>query len=195
MKTKNYGIMTLVTLAVVITAGLALSPLSAQTKSSKVKIGTYDSRVVVLAYSTSDQFREKMKRESDESDVLMKSKDTVKMKEGAMKMITMSHLLERSVFTALPASFVIDLVRDKFPEIAKKAGVSMIVSKWDLNYSDPSITIIDLTDQVAALFDPEGKGAETAKEITKQAPMPADEYGLGEAIEMWEQFRTKYHIR
>jgi hypothetical protein len=187
--------MTLVTLAVVITAGLALSPLSAQTKSSKVKIGTYDSRVVVLAYSTSDQFREKMKRESDESDVLMKSKDTVKMKEGAMKMITMSHLLERSVFTALPASFVIDLVRDKFPEIAKKAGVSMIVSKWDLNYSDPSITIIDLTDQVAALFDPEGKGAETAKEITKQAPMPADEYGLGEAIEMWEQFRTKYHIR
>jgi hypothetical protein len=86
-------------------------------------------------------------------------------------------------------------VKDQFPEVAKKAGVSMIVSKWDLNYSNPDIEIIDLTQQISTLFDPAGADVKTAAEISKQDPASEEEYGVGESIDMWEQFKARYHFK
>lgn len=187
--------MVLVMMAAILSAGSIISPVSAQKKSSALKIGTYDSRLVVLAYTKSDLFKKKMQEMSKESDALLQSKDTVKMKEGAFKMISFSYLLERSVFTSASATSTINLVKDEFPGLAKKAGVGMIVSKWDLNYSNPEIEIVDLTQQIVALFDKAGGDTKTAAEIGQQAPVSEEEYGLGESIDMWEQFKARYHFK
>ena len=54
----------------------------------------------------------------------------------------------------------------------------MIVSKWELNYTDPSIEIVDLTAKVAALFQPKDNIDKMAEEIAKQDPIPIEEMGI-----------------
>ena len=195
MKSKKSALMVLMMLATVLMTTAIISPASAQKKSSAVKIGTYDSRIVMLAYAKSNFFKEKLQKVSKESEELLNSKDSVKMKEGAMKMISFSFNMEKCVFTSASATPIINLVKDQFPEVAKKAGVSMIVSKGDLNYSNPDIEIIDLTQQISTLFDPAGADVKTAAEISKQDPVSEEEYGVGESIDMWEQFKARYHFK
>ena len=194
---KNTTFLSIVTaIALFLFAAFAMtSPLSGQTKNQPVKIGVYDSRVVVMAYSRSAQFNEKMKEAGEKADKLMKSGDTTKMKEGALMMISRSYLLESSLFSTATTSAVMSLVKDKLPALAEKAGVSVIVSKWELNYSGPGIETVDLTGQISDLFKPVNLDPKMVKEIGGNKPMSLEEYGLGESIEMWEQFRAKYKIR
>ena len=100
---KNHVLMVLVMMATILTTGSIISPVLAQKKSTALKIGTYDSRVVVLAYSQSDLFKKKMQEMSKESEELLQSKDTVKMKEGALKIISMS-LSESTATPQTPTS-------------------------------------------------------------------------------------------
>jgi hypothetical protein len=62
--------------------------------------------------------------------------------------------------------------------LAKKEGVNIIVSKWELNYNDPSFEVIDLTNQVAALFQPKENFDKMAADIAGQAPVPIEELGI-----------------
>lgn len=195
MKSKNHVLTVMLLMATVLCTGSVSGPVTAQSKNPALKIGTYDSRVVVMTYARSDLFRTKMQEMSKKSEALLESKDTVRMKEGALNMISFSFNMEKCVFTSASATPIINLVKDQFPEIAKKAGVSMIVSKWDLNYSNPEIEIIDLTPQISALFDPSGTISKSAMEYGKQSPASEEEYGLGESIDMWEQFKAKYHFK
>jgi hypothetical protein len=195
MKLHNRVLMVLVMMSAILVTGSITGTVQAQKKSPALKIGTYDSRMVVMAYAKSDLFKKKMQQVSKESEAQLQSKDSVKMKEGALKMISFSYLLERTVFTSASATSTINLVKDEFPGLAQKAGVSLIVSKWDLNYSNPDIEIIDVTPMIVALFDKAGTGTKAAEEFAKQAPMSEEDYGLGESIDMWEQFKAKYQIR
>ena len=195
MKLMNRVLMVLMMMSAILVTGSINGPVSAQKKSPALKIGTYDSRMVVMAYAKSDIFKKKVQEMSKETEAQLQSKDSVKMREGALKMISFSYLLERTVFTSASATSTINLVRDEFPGLAKTAGVSLIVSKWDLNYSNPDIEIIDVTPLIVALFNKDDTSIKAAEEFAKQAPMSEEEYGLGESIDMWEQFKVKYQIR
>jgi hypothetical protein len=156
-----------------------------------MKIGTYDSRAVVLAYSRSALFQEHFKKMQEESKQNLEGTDTVKMKEAAYKMITFQYLLHQQVFCAGSVASIMNLVKDKLPEVAKKAGVSTIVSKWELTYSEPSIEVTDLTAEICSLFNPVNLDQQTMKEISNQAPIPLEDFTVEEVIEMWKSFETK----
>jgi hypothetical protein len=195
MKTTRYLINITTVMAFAVLAAGVCSPLQAQKKKEPLKIGVFDSRVVLLAYSRSAGFGEKMKSLSEEADKLLKSGDTTKMKKGAMMMISRSFMLESGVFSNASAKAVIGLVKDQLAGLAEKTGVSMIVCKWELSYSDPSIELLDVTAQVADLFKPVNLDPSMVKQIADQPPMTQEEYGMGESIDMWEQFRAKYKLR
>ena len=116
------------------------------------------------------------------------------MKAAAFNMITFQYLLHQQVFCSGSVASIINLVRDKFPEVAKKAGVSMIVSKWELAYSDPLIEVIDLTGEISSLFNPVNLNQQTAKEISNQSPIPLEEFTVEEVIDMWKDFEAKYKL-
>ena len=88
------------------------------------------------------------------------------------------HLLHQMVFSNGSIGIVMAIIKDKLPELAKTAGVNIIISKWELNFSDPSIEIVDLTSQVAQLFQPKENIDQMSKDISAQQPIQIDEFGI-----------------
>jgi hypothetical protein len=166
--------------------------IDAQESKKPLKIGTFDSRIVVLAYSRSDLFNERMNQMRETGEEIMQSNDTAKKIENAYKMFTWQYLLHQMVFCSGSTAAILDLVKDKLPQVAKEAGVSVITSKWELTFADPSAEIFDLTMPVAKLFNPKENIEAMAKDLTKQAPIPLSDFTVEEVIQMWKQFESKY---
>ena len=122
----------------ILTGFLFISPAAfAQGSPDKLKIGTYDSRIIIIAYSRSDTFNVRFSRLQKESEALLTGNDSTKKAEAACRMITYQFLLHQQAFCTGSVSAVMDMVKDKLPQVAKEAGVSVIVSKWELIYQDP----------------------------------------------------------
>jgi hypothetical protein len=60
--------------------------------------------------------------------------------------------MHQQVFGNLSIPNVMATIKDQIPAIAQKAGVTMIVSKWEIQYSEPGIEQVDLTMQIIGLF-------------------------------------------
>ncbi len=149
-----------------------------QKAKAAIKIGTYDSRIVIFAWSRSDYFKQHMIKFKQQSDSAEKAHDTARVKELSVQAMSFQHLLHLTVFSNGSVGFVMAIVKDKLPGLAKNEGVSVILSKWELNFSDPSIEIVDLTSQVAQLFQPKENIDQMSKDISAQQPIPIDEFGI-----------------
>lgn len=150
----------------------------AQKTKAVIKIGTYDSRIVTFAWSRSDYFKQRLIKINRQSDSATKAHDTARIKELSVEAMSYQHLLHQMVFSNGSIGIVMAIIKDKLPELAKTAGVSIILSKWELNFSDPSIEIVDLTSQVAQLFHPKENIDQMSKDISAQQPIPIDEFGI-----------------
>jgi hypothetical protein len=140
----------LTALIFVIVATIA-KPVYAQKKGETLKIGTYDSRVITFAWSRSDYFKHHMSKYNSQSDSARKVNDSAKIRELSVQGMSYQHLLHQMVFSTGMASSIMELIRNQLPELAKKEDVSMIVSKWELNFVNPTVEIVDLTNQIAQL--------------------------------------------
>lgn len=150
----------------------------AQKTKAAMKIGTYDSRIVTFAWSRSDYFKQRLIKINQQSDSATKAHDTARVKELSVGAMSYQHLLHQMIFSNGSIGFIMAIVKDKLPALAKTAGVSVILSKWELNFSDPSIEIVDLTSQVAQLFHPKENIDQMSKDISAQQPIPIDEFGI-----------------
>jgi hypothetical protein len=151
---------------------------SAQNTKSAIKIGTYDSRVVAFSWSRSEYFNQHMIKFRQQSDSAEKVHDTARLKELSIGIMSHQHLMHQIVFSNGSIGFIMAIVKDKLPELAKSTGVNMILSKWELPFRDPSVEIIDLTYQVAALFKPKERIEKMAGEISRQGPLPLNEFDI-----------------
>jgi len=150
----------------------------AQKSKAVVKIGTYDSRTIIFAWSRTDALRQHLIKLNQQSDSATKANDSARIKELSVGAMSFQHLLHLMVFSTGSVASFMTVIKDKLPEVAKKEGVSIIVSKWELNYNDPSFEIIDLTNQVAALFQPKEDISKMAADIAGQPPVPIEELGI-----------------
>jgi hypothetical protein len=162
----------------------------AQKNKGAFKIGTYDSRVIVFAYSRSQLFADHQKKFGLQSDSVTKAKDSTKLKELSVKAMSYQHLLHQMVFSSGSVLDIIGLVKDKLPEVAKQAGVVMIVSKFEVNFSDPSIEIVDLTNAIIPLFNPKENIEKMAGEIGKTKPVPIEELTIEQ--EMLDMYCNRF---
>ncbi len=161
-----------------------------QKSTEKIKIGTYDSRLVIYAWSKTDALKKYLQQFAARNDSAEKAHDTVKIRENAIRGISFQHLLHQSVFSNGSVNFIMGDVKDKLPELAKSKGVIAIVSKWELPWCDQAVEITDLTNEVAALFQPKENIEKIAEEIRKQVPIKLDELGI--ESEMLDQYCQRY---
>ncbi|MDP1623292.1 MAG: hypothetical protein Q8M08_13245 [Bacteroidales bacterium] len=178
MRSTNKTIISATVAVALLLTALITPQVLAQKKTPALKIGAYDSRIVTFAWSRSDFFKQHMIKLKQQNDSAQKAHDTAMIKELSILQMTFQHLLHQMVFSNGSAGMVMTLVNDKLPDLAKKEGVSVILSKWELDFSDPSIEIVDLTNQVAQLFQPKEDISRSAGEISKQPPVPIDELGM-----------------
>ena len=65
-------------------------------------------------------------------------------------------------------------IEEELPQIAEEAGVSVIVSKWEVAYKSAAVELVDLTPQLVALFEPSDQVLQWIEGMTEQDPIPID---------------------
>jgi hypothetical protein len=137
-------------------------------------VGTFDSRAVAIAYASSDIHRRAMAPLLDEHKKAKAAGDTKKAKELESKGQTRQERLHYQGFGTAPVDDLLEAVKDKLPAIAQKAGVGLIVSKWDVVYQTPGVEIVDVTDLIVEPFQPNERALGYIKQLAKQPPIPPE---------------------
>jgi hypothetical protein len=148
----------------------------AQDAPDVVRIGTFDSRAVALAYYRSpgvlDEMMGGMKAARDEA---MAAGDTAKVDELELKAASMQHLMHQQVFSTGSICNLYPGIDDELSRVAQEAGAVALVSKWELPYTMPGLEVVDLTREVVALFAPEEAIEEMVAGLLAQDPVPLED--------------------
>lgn len=141
-----------------------------------VRIGTFDSRAVALAYYRSPDGIERMIQEWDQRwGDAEAAGDSVRMEELKLFKPSFQHLMHQQVFSTGSICNVLREVENDLPGIAAAAGVSGIVSRWELPYSASELPQIDVTPQIVALFDVDENVASQVAQMKDVEPVPLEQ--------------------
>jgi len=146
----------------------------AQSKENTLRIGVYDSRAVAVAWGNSTEFQKSLDAVTADYKQAKEAKDDKRVKEIETQMKAKQRRAHEQGFSTGSVANIMASVKDTLPAVAKKAGVDVIVSKWEVNYQSPEIKIVDVTDDLVALFHVSAKGLEWAKGIKSHAPVPSE---------------------
>ncbi len=146
-----------------------------QTPGSTVRVGTFDSRALAMAYYRSEAFNRQLKELKTELEKARAAGDEKRVKELEAEGPALQELLRKQGFGTWPVDNILKKINKKIPKIAKQANVAVIVSKWDIVYQRSGVEFVDVTDLMVQPFDPSEKTRKIIKEIQKQNPVPLEE--------------------
>lgn len=143
-----------------------------------LKIGTFDSRAVALAFWRSpagmghiDSLRQEYANAESKGDQEL-------LEELKHKLPGLQVRMHLQVFSTGTVQDILRKIEDKISEIAESAGVSLVVSKWEIEYANPAIEKVDLTSDLVALFNPDEAVLNMLTEMCKQDPVPIETMSL-----------------
>ena len=162
------AVKTIVALVLVIGSCLIYTTLRAEdpntkTVKAKLRVGTFDSRAIVIAYAHSTEFTQSIKKLKEEHDKAKAAGDEKKAKELEEKGKAGQQMFHMQGFSTASVNDILEHIKDKVPAIAKEAGVDVIVSKWDMVYQSPDAEFVDITDLMVKPFNPDEKTLEMAR--------------------------------
>lgn len=146
-----------------------------QTSASKLRVGTFDSRAVAIAYARSENFMQYIKGLKAELEKAKAEKNEKRVKELETMGPAMQELMHKQGFSTWPVDDILEQIKDKIPEIAKQAEVDVIISKWNIVYQQPSIEFIDVTDLMVMPFNPSEETLKIIEELKKMEPVSLEE--------------------
>ncbi len=164
----------------IVSAAVALSAFTgatawAQSKETTLRVGVYDSRAIAIAYGNSAEFRKSLDGITADYKNAKEAKDDKRVKEIETQMKAKQRRAHEQGFSTGSVAPIMAKLKDSLPEVAKKAGVDVIVSKWEVNYYSQGIKVVDVTDDLVALFHVSPKGLEWVKGIKDHAPVPIEQ--------------------
>ncbi|MHC4385993.1 MAG: hypothetical protein ACYSUG_03275 [Planctomycetota bacterium] len=148
---------------------------SASEKKKLLRIGVYDSRGIAIAYCHSrfsGERYEKLKARSDAAEAAGDEQTVEAIKEMGRAQQAKQHL---QGFGTAPVHEYLEYVRDHIPDVAKAAGVDVIVSKWEFDYMASDADVVDVTMELAKLFEPKEKAYKWIEQMKDKDPIPAEE--------------------
>ena len=145
-----------------------------ETAVAKMRVGIYDSRAVAIAFAHSDWNEKRLELKMAEMEKAKAIGDTKKNKELEEWGKAQQARLHRQGFGAAAVDDILEHIKDNLPQIAKDANVIALVSKWDKKMLKgyKSAELIDVTDLIAAQFNPNEKVLKTIEQIKKKKPIP-----------------------
>ncbi len=149
-------------------------------------VGTYDSRLIALAYwSQKVDGKERLNHPDYNSvnvalaywsqDVGGKPRYEPPVDER-LKGKEFGYMLHQLVFSHHEPVQALEYIGDKLPEVMKQAGVDVIVSKWDKEKlaGYDSAKLVDVTDSLVELYDPTEEFLKGAAGFDNSTPEPLD---------------------
>jgi len=141
----------------------------------KVVIGTFDSRAVAMAHFgkfIKDGGLEKLYSDHNKAKA---AGNTKRAEELAAKGPALQKQLHMRMFGNAPIDDILEEIKKDIPRVAQAAGVDIIVGKWDIVYQGPSAKVVDITNQLVDLFDPDEETLEKIKSVLEHSPVPREE--------------------
>lgn len=145
------------------------------TSGSKVRVGTFDSRAVAMAYYRSEAFIRQMKDLRAEYEKAKAAEDEKRVKELEVEGPAQQELMHKQGFGTWPVDNILEKIKGKIPEIARQADVDVIVSKWNIVYQGSGVELVDVTDLMVKPFDPDEETLKIVKDIQTMDPVPLEE--------------------
>ena len=155
-----------------LTAGYSSVADADEPAASPVRIGTFDSRLVAIAYVRSDDFENHLRPLQPKLKKAKADGNEKLVKELGDQGKAMQDLIHKQGFSTWPIDDILKTMEDEIPGIAKKAKVDLIVSKWDIVYERKGIEYVDVTDRMVKRFDPSEETKKVLEEIKKKKPVP-----------------------
>ncbi len=167
---KNVSVINILIFLLFITSTVLPQPVN-----EKIRIGTFDSRCIALAYGRSAPFMEYVNGLRAELEKVKKEGNEERVKELEKIIPSTQLIMEQQVFSNGSIINIIEKIKDKISEIAETNNLKFILSKWEIVYDDQSFALIDITDQLVELFDPDEKTLKIIEEVKTTEPVPIDQ--------------------
>lgn len=150
---------------------------SGQPSAAKVRVGTYDSRSVAVAFAGSEAFNKWMGDLKAEKDKAKTARDQKRIAEFEAEATARQKLMHKQGFSTAPVDNILDQIKDRLPAIKEKAGVTALVSKWDKAglAKCKDAELVDITMALVDAFNPNDRQRKSAIEIQKHDPIPLEQ--------------------
>jgi hypothetical protein len=147
----------------------------ANLQRARVRVGTFDSRAVAIAYGNSEVFRRELGKLMEEHKKAKAAGDTAKVKKLEEQGKAGQVRAHEQAFSTGRVDNILEHIKDKLPAIAREAKVDLIVSQWDVAYRGPDADLVDVTDLVVKPFNPGERARGWIKDLKKVAPIPLED--------------------
>ena len=137
-------------------------------------IGIYDSRAVACVFAHSEWNKKRLEPKMAEMEEAKAAGDTKKIKELDKWGNAQQAKLHRQGFSTAPVDDILEYIKGALPQIAEDANVVAFVSKWDKKTlrQYKSAEQIDVTDRIAAQFNPNDRVLKTVEQLKDVKPIP-----------------------
>ncbi len=140
-----------------------------------IRVGTYDSRAIAVAYVHSGWGNERYEAKKKEMDKAKAAGDTEKIAELKAWGKAQQHKKHLQGFSTAPVHEYLEKVKKDLPKVAKSANVDVIVSKWEFDYRSKKAKTVDVTDAIVKLYNPGEKTLKTIEELRKHKPVTEED--------------------
>jgi hypothetical protein len=154
---------------------VATAPLAGQAAKERLRVGTYDSRAIAVAYASSGQHRQEITKLRTEFEQAKAAQDQKRTKELEAQGLARQARLHQQGFSTGSVINIMDKIKPDLAAVAKEAGVVMIVSKWEAVYADQSLEYVDVTMPLVMKFKPNEQTLKWVDSLRAQAPIPLEE--------------------
>ncbi|MFT3785645.1 MAG: sigma-70 family RNA polymerase sigma factor [Tepidisphaeraceae bacterium] len=138
----------------------------------RVRIGTYDSRAIAVAYAASPFMQrdlDKLMQELRAAEAAEDAKLAASIKE---KGAALQRQMHRQGFGNAPVDELLAKVKDQLPDLAGRLSVGAIGRSFDFHAGD--VEVIDITDDLVQLYSPNARTLKMIESLRKQPPVDAD---------------------
>ena len=155
----------------IVALGLGANTATTRGANPTAVVGVFDSRAVAVAFVRSELFDSRLKELRQRLALAKTTRDQATIKRLKEMVPTIQELAQKQAFAAEPVDNIIDLIRDKLPMVAEKAGVDVIVSKWVVAYYAKDAKFVDVTQQMTDVFVPDAETKKIIAELITTKPI------------------------
>jgi hypothetical protein len=135
--------------------------------AGKIRIGTYDNRSVAVAYAASRYNPVKEKMAAYERAKAAGDRETLKELESWGE--HHQRLLHFQGFGRVPVGDLLEPVKDRVQELARRRGLAAITMACD--YTAGDVELVDVTEDLVKLYDPSEKTLAAARDVRSAKPV------------------------
>ena len=172
---RHIALITMITITLAF-AGIGIA--AAGEKDQELRVGTFDSRVVALAFWRSLEGMEILNGLHKEMAKAKEEGDEKRIAELEIEGPGLQVRLHQQVFSTGSVTDVIERIEKELPKIAEEAGVAIIVPKWNVAWQGKSLEVVDVTDQLVACFNPSEQILMMIGQMGDQKPVPIEELSM-----------------